>query len=83
MGLIPKQWLVLVGIAVSLVVLPWSDQAFAQDTGQSGSAVNEAQQRERPASLQLSLKESIMLALENNLDVKVDKLNKDVRLTDT
>jgi outer membrane protein TolC len=82
MGLIPKQWLVLVGIAVSLVVLPWSDQAFTQDTGQSGSAVDEAQQRERPASLQLSLKESIMLALENNLDVKVDKLNKDVRLTD-
>ena len=82
MGLILKRCLAVVGIAVSVSVLQWSDQVFAQDAGQSRSPGDAMQQREPSSTLQLSLKESIMLALENNLDVKVDKLNKDVRLTD-
>tara|TARA_B100001971_G_C18256022_1_gene582184 strand:+ start:1896 stop:3491 length:1596 start_codon:yes stop_codon:yes gene_type:complete len=84
MGLISKykHWVVVVGIASVFSVLQWSDQALAQDTGKLRTAVDETRQHELPSMLQLSLKESIMLALENNLDVKVDKLNKDVRLTD-
>tara|TARA_B100000315_G_scaffold260525_1_gene322590 strand:+ start:2913 stop:4508 length:1596 start_codon:yes stop_codon:yes gene_type:complete len=84
MGLIPQfnQWFVVVGIAATFSVLQWSDQGFAQDTGKLGSLGDETQQHKTPSILKLSLKESIMLALENNLDVQVDKLNKDVRLTD-
>ncbi len=84
MGFIPKhkRWFAVMGIAVSLTVLQGIGVVVAQDAGQSGVVVDETSQRDFPSTLQLSLKESIMLALENNLDVKVDKLNKDVRLTD-
>ena len=84
MGCIPsgKRGLVVVGITVSLGMLQWSPHMYAQDVGGSTSRVDEGQRHEQPSTLQLSLKESIMLALENNLDVKVDKLTKDMRLTD-
>ena len=77
-----RRWVPVCGVMLILCVLQLPDRGFAQDTGPSESVVDETQQRTFPSTLQLSLKESIMLALENNLDVKVDKLNKDVRLTD-
>ena len=77
-----RQWVFIVGIVLVLSMLQLWDRGFAQTAVPSSPPVEETQRREVPSTLQLSLKESIMLALENNLDVRVDRLNKEVRLTD-
>ena len=77
-----QRWVFVIGSVCALSSVPLCDHAFAQHSGSSETVAQDMQERGYPSTLQLSLKESILLALENNLDVKVDKLNKEVRLTD-